>query len=281
MECTQSSLFQCLLTCAQFGLEPDGRRAHLIPFENRKKKIVECQLIIDYKGLSELVYRSGVVSYLHSDVVRRGDIFDFSKGQLKDHVPHFLRKQDDQMKPPSAGLIYAVYSLARMKDGSEKCEVLALSEVLSIRDGSQGWRAFKAGFAKSSPWDPNNAVSEQEMMKKTAFRRLSKWLPISAEVRDLIEKDDDPIDIVATPARQEGLASLVDSSPAEKDVETVDRDRIIDILKNRILDENSTADAMLKAAMASGIVEAAFDGELFELPTETLIRVAEMKGGSK
>jgi recombination protein RecT len=30
-----------------------------------------------------------------------------------------------------------------------------------------------------------------EMAKKTAFKRLSKWLPLSPEVRDAIAKDDE------------------------------------------------------------------------------------------
>lgn len=51
-ECDQASFFKALFECSQWGLEPDGRRAHLIPFENKRKGIVECQLIFDYKGLA-------------------------------------------------------------------------------------------------------------------------------------------------------------------------------------------------------------------------------------
>lgn len=188
-QCTQESFCSCVLTCSQVGLPPDGRRAHLIPFENKKKGITECTVIFDYKGLSELVYNAGVVSYLHSDVVREGDLFSYSKGVLKEHVPWFLRR--DAERPEEAGAVYAVYSLANMKDGGEKCEVLAASEVISIRDNSQGWRAFKAGYAQQSPWDPKNPVSEQEMFKKTAFRRLSKWLPLSSEVRKAFDAEDE------------------------------------------------------------------------------------------
>lgn len=195
--CTRESLFACLYQLSAFGLEPDGRRAHLIPFEDKRNNKIICTVIVDYKGLAELVYRSGVVSYLHADVVREGDVFEFSKGELRQHVPWFLRR--DAERPESAGTIFAAYALARMKDSSEKAEVLALSEVMSIRDNSQGWRAFKAGYAKQSPWDPKNPVSEQEMMKKTAFRRLTKWLPLSPEIRDAVESEDiihgAPIDI--------------------------------------------------------------------------------------
>ena len=40
-QCDQASFFNALLTLSQVGLEADGRRAYLIPFENKKKGIIE------------------------------------------------------------------------------------------------------------------------------------------------------------------------------------------------------------------------------------------------
>ena len=180
-DCDQGSFFSALLTLSQYGIEPDGRRAHLIPFENRRRGVIECQLIIDYKGLAELAMRSGLVSTLHADVVREGDVFDYSAGELTRHVPFFLRVDAD--KPKDAGAVFAVYALARFKDGTSKCEVMSLDEVDLIRKRS------KSGA--SGPW----VTDFVEMAKKTAFRRLSKWLPISAEIRDAMEADDDRYDL--------------------------------------------------------------------------------------
>lgn len=203
--CTAESLTRCMLDCSSLGLEPDGRRAHLIPFEDKKKGTVICTLIIDYKGLAELAMRSGLVSYLHADVVREGDLFDYSIGEIRGHTPWFLRR--DQDKPAEPGQDVAAYAIARMKDGSTMCAVMSMDEVYSIRDNSQGWKAFKAGYTSQCPWDPSNWVSEQEMKKKTALRRLSKLLPLSPEFRDAVDKDDaseDPIEkaVNVTPARE-------------------------------------------------------------------------------
>lgn len=195
-ECDKSSFFNALMALSQYGLEPDGRRAHLIPFENKKRGCYEVQLIIDWKGLAELAMRSGVVSYLHADVVSDGDRFDYNAGQIIAHVPWFLRRDDE--KPAAPGEVFAVYALARFKDGSSKAEVLSLAEVEAIRDGSQGYKMFQKGFAKSSPWESHFF----EMAKKTAFRRLTKWLPLSPEFRDAVELDDkvDPVvDVDAAP----------------------------------------------------------------------------------
>lgn len=181
-DCDQASFFKCLLDLSQWGLEPDGRRAHLIPFRNNKLGITECQLIIDYKGLVELVMRSGTVSKIHADVVCENDEFEYDRGDLIHHKIDFAKPR---------GKPYAAYCLVRMKDGSEKCEVLPREEVEAIRKRS---RAGNAG-----PW----VTDWNEMAKKTAFRRASKWLQISAEIADALERDDDrplqPISELRTP----------------------------------------------------------------------------------
>jgi recombination protein RecT len=170
-ECTQASLFNSLLTCSQLGIEPDGRRAHLIPYGK------DCQLIIDYKGLAELAMRSGAVSNLHADVVCDADVFVYDRGAVTDHKIDFRKPR---------GKVYAVYAICRFKDGSEKAEVMSADEVESIRKRS------KAG--QSGPW----VTDWNEMAKKTAFRRLSKWLPLSPEYRDALDHDADAIDITGS-----------------------------------------------------------------------------------
>lgn len=175
-ECEQASFFRCLMECSQWGLEPDGRRAHLIPFENKRRGVVECQLIFDYKGLAELAYRSGLVKSIHAQEVREGDLFDFDMGQVKRHVPHAFRR--DPGKPAQPGNVYAFYCVVEMAGDAHKCEVMAQSEVNAIRDKSQGYQSFKKGYAKTSVWEDYPI----EMGKKTVFKRASKWLPLSPEL---------------------------------------------------------------------------------------------------
>ena len=211
-QCTQDSVTQCLLQCSQFGLEPDGRRAHLIPFEDKRNNRTVCTLILDYKGLVELAMRSGLVSHLHADVVREGDLFSYSLGEIKEHVPWFLRR--DREKPDQPGQDIAVYAFARMRDGASAVAVMSIDEVYAIRDGSQGYKAWRAGYVKSSTWDPDNWVAEQEMKKKTALRRLTKMLPLSPEFRDAVEADDASEETVAIDATSVTVAKPVFRQPA-------------------------------------------------------------------
>lgn len=169
LKCDKASLFQCLMNLSQYGLEPDGRRAHLIPFENRKSGTVECQLIIDYKGLAELVMRSGLVTKIHADKVCDNDEFEFDCGEVKRH-------RIDLKKP--RGRPYAYYAMV-IYQGQQKADCMSLDEVEMIRKRSKA--------ANNGPW-----VSDyDEMAKKTVFRRLTKWLPLSSSVREAVEADDE------------------------------------------------------------------------------------------
>lgn len=181
-QCDQASFFSALLTLSQYGLEPDGRCAHLIPYGTT------CQLILDYKGIVELVMRTGLVSKLHADVVCEHDEFEYNVGQI---VAHKIDLRKDR------GAMFAAYATCQFKDGSTSAAVMSKQEIDAIKDRS------KAG--RSGPW----VTDYNEMAKKTAFRRLSKWLPLSSEVRDLMAKDDDVIDVtakrVSEPARTEPI----------------------------------------------------------------------------
>lgn len=177
LKCTKQSLFEAMMSCAELGIEPDGRRAYLIPFKNSKKGVVECQLQLGYKALVELVLRSGTVSNIHADVVCENDDFEYDTGEIKRHKIDFRKER---------GAMYAAYAKATFKDGTTKAEVLSRFEIETIRNRSQAVRAAKR-YGKDTPWD----TDYNEMAKKTAFKRLSKWLTLSPELRDAIAKDDE------------------------------------------------------------------------------------------
>lgn len=166
-DCTKESVFQCLLDCSALGIEPDGRRAHLIPFGKT------CQLIIDYKGIVDLVRRSGEVAYIHADVVCENDEFDyaFGTGAFLKHKPNLKKR----------GSPKCVYSYVRLKDGSEDFDVMSVEDVDNVKRKSRS--------SGSGPWVDH----WNEMAKKTVFRRHSKWLPLSSELREKLEKDDDAL----------------------------------------------------------------------------------------
>lgn len=189
LQCTPESVLGCLMQLSQYGLEPDGRRAHLIPYGT------ECTLILDYKGIAELALRSGLVSTLHADVVHRGDIFRYSLGKVIEHTPWFLR--DDKDRPEKEGEIFAVYAHCENKDDTSCSAVLSIDEVESVRKRS------KAG--RNGPW----VTDWNEMAKKTAFRRLSKWLVLSPEFRDAVAHDEE-VESIETTATEKAAIRISD-----------------------------------------------------------------------
>jgi recombination protein RecT len=164
LACTKESLLSCLLDLSQLGLEPDGRNAHLVPYGN------VCKLLIDYKGYVNLARRTGEVADIHADVVCQNDIFTYFFGTGGNLVHRPAMKDRGEVL---------------LKDGSSSYEVMNKEEVEEIRERSKA--------KDDGPW----ITDWKEMAKKTVFRRHSKWLPISSELfKKAVEKDyDTPIDI--------------------------------------------------------------------------------------
>jgi hypothetical protein len=75
------------------------------------------------------------------------------------------------------GEIIAFYAVARFTTGGHHFDVMTRAEVEAIRDKSQAWMAFKAGKIQSTPW----GTDFPEMGKKTAIRRISKYLPMNVQ----------------------------------------------------------------------------------------------------
>ncbi len=207
-KCTVDSFMKCLLDCAAFGLYPDGRIVHFIPFGDK------CTMIIDYKGFVQLILGNGIVARVHADVVCEGETFEFNVGEIKRHFW-------DATKPRDVKKWTAVYALVEYKYGGSKAEIMSRDEVLAIRNSSHGYKSAIT-YKKSHPWIDN----ETEMAKKTAVRRLVKWVPLTQEVIAAIEADDETHEPVREMPPQSGngrVAELLDSfgdgGPTQDDID--------------------------------------------------------------
>jgi recombination protein RecT len=173
LTCDKMSFLAAISQAAQLGLEP-GILGHcyLLPYDNRKKNLTECQLIIGYKGMIDLIYRSGKVATIQANTVDEADTFLFNYGAKPNihHVPAIKQ---------SGNVIY-VYAVITFKDGSFQFVVLTMDEITKIRACSKGINN------PSHPWH----TWSDEMMKKTALKRLFKYIPISIEVATALVVDE-------------------------------------------------------------------------------------------
>lgn len=198
-DCTPSSVASVILQAAQWGLMPDGHHAHLIPYGN------DATLQFDYKGILALVMRSGEVAHIHADIVCQNDKYRFNLGKVEEHVVDLSKDR---------GEAYAVYAMVRFKDGETAAIQMSKAEVEAIRKASRS--------GSSGPW----ATYPMEMWKKTAFKRLAKWLPrLPRDVQEAIRKDNEAeygqrtVEGVAVQPAAEAVKDLVKKAKATEPTE--------------------------------------------------------------
>lgn len=174
-KCTLDSLLACVLTSSSLGIEPDGvlGQAYIIPYENKQKKCFEAQFQIGYKGLIALARRSGVIESLSAQPVFANDKFDYEYG-LNEKLVH--RPADGERGP----LKYA-YAIAKFKDGGHHFEVMTKTDILKIKNASMG------ANSKFSPW----TKWPEEMWRKTAAKKLCKFLPMAVELSRVALQDEE------------------------------------------------------------------------------------------
>jgi len=167
LECSTTSLLGAIISAAQLGLETDGALGHayLVPYKK------ECQLVIGYRGMIDLARRSGQILSISARVVYENDKFEYSYGldEKLDHIP----AMDGRGSP------IAAYAVARIVGGGYQIEVLSMEQLRKAQDASQA-------KYKGCPWE----AYWDEMARKTAVRRLFKYLPVSVEMQRAIGLDD-------------------------------------------------------------------------------------------
>jgi recombination protein RecT len=176
-ECTPESLLGAVMQAAQVGLEPDALgSAYLVPYYNKNKNVKEVQLQIGYKGLIELVRRSGQVTSIVANEVYENDEFDFEYG-INEKLYHKPTMDADR------GKLKCFYAYARFKDGGHAFTVMSVEQINQIRDKFSKSQKNGKHFG---PW----ADHYESMAKKTVIKQLVKYMPISVEIQNQITRDE-------------------------------------------------------------------------------------------
>ncbi len=175
--CTMRSIAECVMTCAQLGLEPNSvsQHAHFIPFRDNKSGTRVCTLVPGYKGLIDLATRSGRILTVRARVVRVGDFFEHC------YEPPMLvhRPADADAEDLSSPICFA-YAVAVHNDQwhHREFETLSKKAIDLIRSKCQA----KSGNAWVNFYE--------EMGMKSAVRRLCKYMPASVELASAITLDE-------------------------------------------------------------------------------------------
>jgi len=172
----QMSLLSAVMQSAQLGLEPNTPlgEAYLIPYENKKKGIIEAQFQVGYKGLLSLAHRTGEYKAIYAHEIYPNDTFSFEYGLYKDlkHVPSDV---------PEGEPVY-YYAVYHLKNGGFDFVVWSREKVK--RHANEYSMAFKKGW--SSPWKSDFDA----MAKKTVLKDVLKYAPKSIEFAKQMSSDE-------------------------------------------------------------------------------------------
>ena len=159
------SLIEAAMKAAQDGLLPDGRDGAFVMF------VGKVQWMPMVAGILKKVRNSGQLLTISAHVVFDNDTFYYRLGD-EEKIEHEPNLTGDRGKPK------LVYAVAKTKDGGIYREVMTVAEIEKVRAVS---KAKNAG-----PW----VQWWNEMARKTAIRRLSKRLPVSSDLDDIVRRDD-------------------------------------------------------------------------------------------
>lgn len=194
LRCDRLSLIQAALDCANDGLKPDGKEGAFVPFKTKVEEdgkwinILKAQWMPMIRGVIKKILNVERVKSVKAEPV-------FAKD-------HFRRWADDdgehvQFEPARGdrGALESYFAAIWMQDSVVFVEEMTPTDIEKIRNASQ------AKDNEKGPW----VQWTEEMAKKTIIKRLSKRVPLSAEVERVMSRDD-----------QYFLETLRDITPSEE-----------------------------------------------------------------
>lgn len=167
LECDQTSFINALVQCSQLGLLPGNGlgQAYLIPYGK------ECTFMPGYRGYIVAARRSTPKTIITAHCVYENDEkYECIYGSVEKiiHIPTLKNR----------GAIIGAYAIARDEDGNE------IIDQLSVEDINKARACSKCPDAAWKLWYPEQA-------RKTAVRRLSKYLDLSPQFNKLRDIDND------------------------------------------------------------------------------------------
>jgi recombination protein RecT len=171
-----SSMFASILAGAEIGLIPSDMLGefYLIPRKIDGKMTVTP--LIGYKGLHNIILRSGEVTKIHTECVYEGDEFEPVYGL----EPNIIHKPNFNVER-NANTVKFVYAVAKLKNGDYQFCVLSKNDIIKIKSLSR----YDNDLYFNDSKDP-----QMWMVRKTALIQLSKMLPKDFYGKKAVEMDN-------------------------------------------------------------------------------------------
>ena len=163
-----SSMFASILAGAEVGLIPSDMLGefYLIPRSMKQsdgKYRLSVTPLIGYKGLVNILLRSGDITRIHTEVVYEGDEFTPIYGL----EPNIIHKPNFEV-PRTANKIKYAYAVAKMKSGEYQFAVMTRAEIEGVRSMSK--------YENDLYFNDKMGINRW-MERKVVLTQLSKMLP--------------------------------------------------------------------------------------------------------
>ena len=177
-ECDPSTImFSCLKSSAlDLSLDPALGLSYVIPFKDNKSGTTVATWQLGARGYVQLALRSAQFKTLNVRDVREGEIVgeDFVSGELQ-----FKKLDKDREKAPIVGYV----AFMRLVNGFEKQLYMTVEELDA--HAKRFSQTYRKGYGLWADKDMKQAMCEKTCLK----RLLSKYAPLSVEMRDAIVSD--------------------------------------------------------------------------------------------
>jgi len=176
-----SSMFASILAGAEVGLIPSDMLGefYLIPRNVKQsdgKYKQSVTPLIGYKGLMNILLRSGDITRIHTEVVYEGDEFSPIYGL----EPNIIHKPNFDV-PRTADKIRYAYAVAKMKNGEYQFAVMTRAEIEGVKSLSK--------FPNELYFNDKMGINRW-MEKKCVLVQLSKMLPKDYYSKKAISMDN-------------------------------------------------------------------------------------------
>ena len=196
--CDPASIGRSLIDLSVMGLSlsPALKEAYLIPYNitikegGRQRKQMMCSASPSYMGLEQILYRTGLVTKIETDVIREKDIWEQWSTPAGKEFKHIPAKGD-------RGEVIGAWCAITMTSGEIKVEVMDQKALEGAREAAARKNGGRIPFVWTGPF-------KEEMYKKCPLRRAFKHMPKSRDPRimtmlDAVERTD-PVDFSANDA---------------------------------------------------------------------------------
>ena len=158
-----ASMFASILAGAEIGLIPSEMLGEFFLIPRRIDGKLTVTPLIGYKGMHNIILRSGEVTKVHTECVFKGDEFEPIYGL----EPNIIHKPNFNVER-SSDTLQLVYAVAKLKNGEYQFAVLSKGDVTKIKALSK----YDNELYFNDKKDPNFW-----MVRKTALIQLAKLLP--------------------------------------------------------------------------------------------------------